>query len=331
MNVRTNTSEPAVDKQNSRSGISVDFTFLGETLKFMFSKRFHRLPSFLILVLSCLMPSSFAAQSPESKPNSGEELITRVQSALDRADEFQRWLSSNENYWASCRPKRVGQRLIHLCDGTQISVSLIESLFKKSPGELIQFIRSEGIHLQVICNPQDQGVFFPFCDPKVARESFRMVTGLHGQYIPSENKIVIQSNAHQGSLVHEYLHYLQFKNDQPTKGRIYKSSRVKIEKDLVSLMDEVIGVVQKKEREGNKDEALRWVKPAKDLGTMIASFSKWQKLIDERSLFLLFIENKEILRVTPQDEGLAVKNMGFLCKDPQTSPILSKTSECLMK
>ena len=82
------------------------------------------------------------------------------------------------------------------------------------------------------------------------------------------------------------------------------------------------------EAAGKKKDTIALLKPGAALGSALAAFSKWQKLIDERNLFLVTTLFAKQLGIPEVDQQLAKKNLGFLCKDPQLTELLKSTSEC---
>jgi hypothetical protein len=231
--------------------------------------------------------------------------------------------------FARCRPKEDGNTFV-LCDGTIVQKDELRSLFKKAPSDLIKFANLNGITVQVLCKDSKRNHFRSWCVKNEGNAFFKEVTSLHGLYVPNENKIVLHSDAYPGSFIHELLHYRQYMNDRPVFGRVYKAERVKIQNSLVKSMDEIIALVKTLEAQGKIAEAKAWLPLAMELGEQMMAFSIWQKLIDERNLFLLYIDFGKEFGVSVDDVALAKKNINFICADKKMKDILVG-GECALK
>lgn len=277
-----------------------------------------------IALLLCLPLGAPASTDPDMA------LRGKVRTALERSKEFHAWLEEHKREWAECDPRRVDGKYV-LCDGTEAEAAELQSLFrKKKPEQLVDFLKAKAIKLEVLCKDSARKTFTPWCSPNQSRAFFREVTALHGQFLPEENTILIHSDAYLGSLIHEYLHSLQFKNANQRFGRSYKQERIGVQEELKSALDAIIARVQELEKQGDKAGARAWLSPAVELSQAIAGFGLWQKLIDERNLFRLYILFQKQLGVASEDVALARKNMGFLCKDAQLKGLLPKV-QCAAK
>lgn len=81
------------------------------------------------------------------------------------------------------------------------------------------------IGMEVYCKESRRKTFESFCVHNQKRKHLKQLSDIHGQYLPNENTIIIQSDAYPGSLVHEYMHYLQYQNSREMNGKVYKRSR----------------------------------------------------------------------------------------------------------
>ncbi len=277
----------------------------------------------IVLIIFC--PSS--ALHAGSSPNRDRQNRLNLRGPIEQANAFEAWLSSHESTWTLCRPKLKGDT-IELCDSTLLEAKEIKWLYSLNPKDLVSFIKNKKIGIEVYCKKSGRQTFESFCIPNLKRNQLKQLSDIHGQYLPTENTIVIQSDAYPGSLVHEYMHYLQYQNNRKTNGKIYKRSRMEIEEKLISALDQLILEVKSLEAEGRKKEAIELLKPGVALGSTLAAFGKWQKLIDERNLFLVSTLFVEELGVPEIDRQLAKKNLGFLCNDPQLKDLLKGNPEC---
>lgn len=245
---------------------------------------------------------------------------------LDHAKSFLSWLEEHKNDFAACEPKKI-ENNIRLCDGTEIEIKDIRKLFKLKPGELIDYIKMQNIKLEILCKNDRGETFKSWCSTTINRNFFKEVSSLHGQYIPNENTIALYSDSNFGSLIHEYLHYRQFQNNNKIYSHIYKKERIQTQNEIIKSFDLLIADVQQFEKEKKTAEAKALLKYAGEFSDLLMKFGFWQKLIDERNLFLSFIKFRKELGVPDEDVQLAEKNMTFLCHDKALSALLSK-SEC---
>ena len=186
-----------------------------------------------------------------------------------------------------------------------------------SEKKLIETLRAQGVKVSVLCetSKNKKAPFAAFCTESFDEKLFKKTKSLHGRYLPEKKTILIRSSASKGSLIHEYLHYLQSENKNPIYGKVYKNTRNRLQKKLTSVMDEEIRFIEnaKKTGEGAKEAPKHLQRFMQALEGM-RSFSKWQDLIDERGLFLLYINFGKQLGVPQEDIDFAKKNMGFICR-----------------
>ena len=270
------------------------------------------------LILSILLFASISAHALTDEK-------TYIKS-IENAQVFLMWLDAHKNQFAECTPKKVNNSII-LCDQTKVDIVEINKLFKMKPAELIAFIMSKNIKLEIMCKDDRGTIFKNWCSREINRQFFKDVSSLHGQYIPSENTIALSSDSNFGSLIHEYLHYLQYQNKNEVYGHVYKKERVQIQNDIVKGFDNILADVQVLEKQKNVEAAKPLLKYVTTFSDSMQKFGFWQKLIDERNLFLVFINYSKELGVPSEDVDLAKKNVGFLCADSKIKPLLSKV-EC---
>ena len=261
-----------------------------------------------------------------------------INPAITKAETFLSWLNENKTYFATCTPKK-NKETIELCDGTRIETALAKKLFKMNSTTLIQFIKNKKIKLEILCQKKrKEETFKKWCKPNVNNSFFKEVSALHGQYIPYSNTIALHSDAYIGSLVHEFFHYLQYKNSNKILGHIYKNERIAIQAELIAVFDQLIAenqILRPPLKSGEVsavqmrvDEAKKSIEKAQKLSDVLQKFGYWQKLIDERNLFLTFIQFGSELGIAPDDVELAHKNMKFLCRDSEFKSLFPST-ECV--
>ena len=253
--------------------------------------------------------------------------VSVYKNTLDKSETFLAWLESHKADFAKCTPEKNGA-VITLCDQTVINIKEAQKLFEMKPDELVAFIKNEKIKLEILCKSDRGTTFNKWCSSQLSRTIFKEVSSLHGQYIPNENTIAINSDSSLGSLVHEYFHYRQFKNDNKVFGKAYKHDRIEIQNSVVKAFDLLIADVQELEKAKKPNEAKALLKYATGLSDVLMKFGFWQKLIDERNLFLVYVNFQKELGIATEDVGLAKKNIGFLCNDKELKNLLSK-EECL--
>jgi len=146
--------------------------------------------------------------------------------------------------------------------------------------------------------------------------------------LPEHNTILIKSSTSTGSLIHEYIHHLQSNNIQPFKGKLYKKERNAIQKELIQQMDSKIEIIQNLEKQGKHSELQNHMPEFMYAANSLQDFAPWQDLIDERSIFLLFINHAEELKIHFDDVSLAKQNMRYICESAAWKNKLSK-NECL--
>lgn len=225
---------------------------------------------------------------------------------------FKDWLIKNEKVFLNSTVKKDEQHFI-LIDNTKINIKQLKRFLALKPAELIGAIENEKIEIDIFCTKRT-GVFEDYCNPKLIRQEFVGLGHLQGQFKPLENKILLKDFALKGSLVHEWIHAQQYKRAEKINGKNYKYERVQIEKRLISEMDEIINIVKDAERSKKKIDVNAYIKQVKELADKMRSFGYWQDLIDERSIFVLFLKYTKEINPSAEDIALARKNLGFICK-----------------
>jgi hypothetical protein len=272
-------------------------------------------------VIFCQFSFAFLLISTGAVP----AMATMHDEALTKTIDFFSWLEKNTKSFGQCEPKKEKDTYI-LCDNTKINQSELAELFKKTPGDLIQFFKSKNITTEVICTDAKE-TLVKECLKESSNKTFSSIGSLHGKYLPEEKKILIRNSASPGSLVHEYIHYLQSENTNPIYGKVYKKERNQVQSELKQFMDDKIALILKMEGQTNNKNELQL--HLKEFGTAtqaMLGFAPWQDLIDERSIFLLYIKFGKEFGATDTDISFAKKNMGFICNNEKLKPVLSKTS-----
>jgi hypothetical protein len=240
--------------------------------------------------------------------SSEEKIITQ-------AKYFFAWLESHRSEFIHCKTEKIGDNY-KLCDGTEVQKPDLVKLFKLGPSELIKELKGRGIKVEILCDPNSTApkTFQAECLSSSNRKMFKEMTSLHGQYLPDERCILLRSSALKGSLIHEYIHFLQSENKMSVYGKVYKNTKNQIKKNLSAQMDKFILNVQRLEKAGKKAELESQVKAFMNVSDLMRNFAPWQDLIDEREIFLLYLEYGNEFGVEAEDKALAQKNMGFICK-----------------
>jgi hypothetical protein len=247
--------------------------------------------------------------------------------AIREARDLQAWLVQNEELFIKCQVTRKNDRFV-LCDETQVPASELKGYFSLTPQKLLETLRAKGAKVEVLCDPSVEAApFEPFCQASSGHEVPKKLGPLHGLYKPDKDVILIRSSASTGSLIHEYIHRLQSQNSNRVAGKKYKQERNKVQKNLVQAMDEKIATVQKLEKSKNKDAINAMLPEFLEISDLMQSFAPWQDLIDERSIFLLYLKHGKELGIAQVDLDLARKNLGFICNSEKWKGKLS-ASEC---
>ncbi len=192
------------------------------------------------------------------------------------------------------------------------------------PADLVEFIKNKNIQLEIMCKEDRVTTFKKWCSTNFSRNFFKEVTSLHGQYIPNENTIALASDSNFGSLIHEYMHYLQYQNTNKVFGHIYKKERIDVQNEIIQGFDKILADIQILEKQKNEKAAKPLLKYVLTFSDTLQKFGFWQKLIDERNLFLVYTKFSKELGISSEDVALAKKNLGFLCKDEKIKALLSK-------
>lgn len=275
---------------------------------------------FMLLHITFYSTSTFAANINETTNNN---LFADV-------DKFFSWAEENRKYFSDCTPKEEGESYI-LCDNTTISKKLLTELFHMNVDQLVGFIKNEKINLKIFCTPNSNAILNKYCIPLNTSQNsddkdsktFKDISTLHGQYKPSTNTIFLRDSASLGSLIHEYIHYLQYKNTNQVFSKRYKFERIELQKKLVDEMDQAILQVSELEKQakqkqlpkGKQDNSVYqpYIQQVTKASSYLVKFSLWQDLIDEKNIFLLYINFGKTIGATGEDIALAQKNMGFIC------------------
>lgn len=233
---------------------------------------------------------------------------------LKNADDFLTWLKNHQNQFEVCEVTKTSS-FYKLCDNTKVDINEIKKLFSMSPTNLVKHFKSLGIKVEILCDQKPGAqTFASLCQTTSPRKNFTTLSSLHGQYLPDEDAILIKSSASKGSLIHEYVHRLESKNQNPIFGKIYKQTRNQIQKNLIKLMDDKIAIITKLEKAGKKEEIKAELPSFMAASAMMQKFAPWQDLIDERNIFLLYLNFGSEFGVAPDDIALAKLNMQHICK-----------------
>lgn len=255
------------------------------------------------------------------------DVTASVKNTIARSNAFRSWLRKNETSFAKCRPELI-QESIKLCDGTRISLTETQKLFKMEPKHIVDYAQRKKIKVEILCSEQSSGELQTLCKPAISKKTFQEFGFLHGQFDASTSTIFLRSNSSKGSLIHELLHYQQAISRTPIFGKAYKIERIKIEKALNQAFDLVLKEVQKAEISGNIRLAASLIPLAQEITSEIASYAKWQMLIDEWNIFLTYKLYHLNIGIPEEDVELARKNIAFICKDPRTRSLLRNAEEC---
>lgn len=238
-----------------------------------------------------------------------------TEAVLQKGHSFFQWLDKNEDQFINCKIEKKADQ-IQLCDGVLVSYSEIKSLFSLKPDELLNTIKAKGLLVEIICSVEkNNGDFVKTdCVAESSNKIFKKVSSLHGLFVAEDNKIFIRSSATKGTLIHEYLHFLQSKNTQKIDGRNYRLSKLDLKNQINSELDRIEAEVKMAEK--NKQSDVLKVKIAEfmKVNDLMLAFSKWQDLIDERSLFLLYVKYEKDFQIPKEDMDLVHKNLNFVCK-----------------
>lgn len=235
--------------------------------------------------------------------------------AITKAETFFNWLEANQAEFIQCKIKKDAE-IYKLCDGTEVKQKDLTELFKMEPNALVKELESRGIHIEILCDTdlKARKTFATACLLSSKRAMFKEMNSLHGQYLPEERTILLRSSALKGSLIHEYIHYLQSENRNLVFGKVYKKSKNQVKKDLTAAMDKLILNVQELEKAGKKSELAIQLDAFMKVSNLMQKFAPWQDLIDEREIFLLYLGYGNEFGADAEDKALAQKNMGFICR-----------------
>ncbi|MEQ1664990.1 MAG: hypothetical protein ABL927_06395, partial [Bdellovibrionales bacterium] len=185
-------------------------------------------------------------------------------------------------------------------------------------------LKAKGITVELVCAEGEQSRFKSDCSAKSKNIMFNEISSLHGKYLPEEKKILIRNTASAGSLIHEYIHYLESENINLIYEKIYKKTRNQIQAQLINQMDIEIPIIQKLEKSGKKNEIPAHLAKFMAANDALRGFAFYQDLIDERNIFILYLKYGHEFGAKDEDLALAKKNMGFICKNPKIASVLPK-------
>lgn len=279
-------------------------------------------PSYHLALALLLTPLNALGQA--ATPPAPAEAAHQPPTAVQAADEFLGWLSANEKAFAACDVQKKGKTYV-LCDGTVLEQSVLKKLFALTPELLVAAIQEKGAKIELLCDVlTPQATFAAVCQTESTRAQFQKMGTLHGQYLPQEDTILIKSSASKGSLIHEYVHREQTLNQNLLFGKVYKASRNAIQKDLVAYMDQKIIEISQLEAKNKQSEIKKHLPDFMAASDALQKFSPWQDLIDERSIFRLYIKYGKEFGIAKEDLALAEKNMGSICQRPEWQGKLPK-------
>jgi|GEM_PF-2260292 len=219
-------------------------------------------------------------------------LLLTLLACADSTDDFFTWLESNKEYFKTCKPVELSDSY-ELCDKTKVSKQELSELFKLSHNEIIKYFVSKGIKVDIV-DSQD-----------------KRLGNLFGKYLPLENKILVRNSASPGVLIHEYIHHLQLENQNEIFGKKYKFERSNLQAQLVEEIDQAI---LKSKETTDPEQSKKLIEVVSKASQKLMSFGYWQDLIDERNIFLLYINYGKKFDAKDDDLALARKNMSFICQ-----------------
>lgn len=246
-----------------------------------------------------------------------------AEDSLKQANTFMTWLQSHEKKFLNCEIEKTETHYV-LCDKTRVSIAELKKLFAMTPAELKDYLAKGSTKIEILCDDKKDAPFGAVCEKKSPRATFTKLTSLHGQYLPDEDVILLRGGATPGCLVHEYIHSLQSKNNELFEGHAYKKERNAIQKSLVQVMDDKIELIRWLEANGKKSKVKEHLPEFMAVNKKLREFAPWQDLIDERSIFLLYLKYGQEFGAGPEDIRLARKNMRFICKSARWKGKLPK-------
>ncbi len=252
----------------------------------------------------------------------------QTEAVLKKGQAFFQWLEKNESGFAKCKIENKDDQ-IQLCDGTLVSFQELKKLFSTSTDELLKSIKAKGVDVEIICSTEKSAGDFlkNDCASESTDKTFKKVSSLHGLYVDEANKIFIRSSATKGTLIHEYLHFLQSKNAQKIDGHIYKKEKNLLKKQINTELDRIEADLKQAEQKKQSEVLKAKVAEFMKVNDLMLAFSKWQDLIDERSLFLLFVKYEKDFQIPKEDMDLVHKNLNFVCKRTDYKSALPECSK----
>lgn len=241
--------------------------------------------------------------------------FAQLEAVLKKGEAFFQWLNKNEAFFIQCKIEKSTEQ-IKLCDGTLVSYEELKTLFSLHSADLLKFIQAKGVEVDIICDTNKKTGDFKLskCFDESSDNTFKKVTTLHGLYVDEAKKIFIRSSATKGTLIHEYLHFLQSKNTQKIDGHIYKQEKNDLKKEMNTQLDLLESEVKLAEKNKQPEVLKAKIAEFMKVNDLMLAFSKWQDLIDERSLFLLFVKYEKDFQIPKEDMDLVRKNLNFICK-----------------
>lgn len=235
-----------------------------------------------------------------------------------KIDGFFNWLNQSESKFSNCKIELKNNFYI-LCDNTKVPKDVLVKLAQKKPAEVEKFLNEKNIKIIKICNSSSKD-----CIPADSKTQ-KSMTHLHGLFNAAENSITYKEGSSTGVLIHEYIHYLQTRNENPINSKVYKKTRNEIQKQISSELDYLELKIVQAQKSKNNVEMMKLTQVFIKINNYMIEFGKWQDLIDERSIFLLFKNHGVDIGFAQADIDFAIKKLNALCDNPK---LKSSLPEC---
>lgn len=229
--------------------------------------------------------------------------------------QYFNWLSETEKHFSECKVELKNGYYI-LCDNTKVSKAHLMDLAKKNQVDIEKFLSEKNIKTIKLCDLKK--IDCVQADSKTQRQ----MSHLHGLYSPTDNSITFKDGSSTGVLIHEYVHYLQSRNENPINGKVYKKSRLEIQKKITAELDRLEKKIKEAEKNKNQKEIMTQMQKFISVNDHLLEFGKWQDLVDERSIFLLYKSHGKDIGLQQSDIDFAKKKLTALCENKNLKPIL---------
>lgn len=246
-------------------------------------------------------------------------ISARAELNSNEVDQFFHWLSQTEKQFSECKIESKNG-FYNLCDNTKVSKNVLVQLAAQNSAKIEKFFLEKNIRTIKLCDSSAAGCSKP--DSKTQKQ----MSQLHGLYNPIDNSITFKEGSSAGVLIHEFVHYLQTRNENPINGKVYKKNRLEIQKKISAELDILEARIAAAQKNKDQKNLMDYMQKFININNYMLQFGHWQDLVDERSIFLLYKQYGKEIGISKADIDFAIKKLENLCENPKLKSLLK--NEC---